>query len=141
MSGSDRKEAVGEAAEIARGALRILHAPSRWTKHEWGLNSRGQIVAVDDTAATRFCLVGALLRSEHELHGVKVRYERVPSAGRPLVGDRSGRLKLVLDLLAHAVREELSEAGLQLPLARLEEASSLRAKRSTIHGHDLPIAY
>lgn len=142
MSREPRAQVVHEAVQVATVGLKILRSSSRWTKHEWALDGRGSVVRVDDPRARRFCLVGVILRAEHDRYGEEVRYQGAPGRGEALVRTPSPRLALVLDHLALVVHDELVDAGLQIEVVSPKEAEGMpEEERPRIHAHDLPIAF
>jgi hypothetical protein len=67
-----KRTLVAEAFALVARASQLIETPSRWTREHWALDARGREVALTSPAAVRFCLVGAVYRAEHELHGTEI---------------------------------------------------------------------
>jgi hypothetical protein len=132
---------ASDASWVVARALALIDKPMRWTKFAWALDSRGQWVDVTDQSASRFCLVGAVLRAEHELHGREIAYgESASSGARAPVPAASGRLALVLDFLSLQVQEVLEASGVPVRLVREVDLGLIDDNR-VIRSHDLPVIY
>ena len=139
---SEKQVLVVDAASIvARAARRIGH-PARWTKRYWALDGRGRVVRVDDPSAVRFCLVGALLRAEHELHGSEIIYSDSRRDG-PAVDPSFGPTRLAFGLLAHLARAQLEERGMRFSHATTGESEPIEGCEAppVVHPFDLPVLF
>jgi hypothetical protein len=132
----DRKRAlVSEAVPLVVRASGLIETPSRWTRDHWALDSRGREVPLTSPQAARYCLLGAVYRAEHELHGTvipAVEWDAVDFGGHwPL------RLELVVQGLYHHCRRELSRRfGIEFVVP-----SGERTEAPVIVWHELPAAY
>ena len=93
-------------------ALSLLETQASWTGKGYALDSRGRQVPVDDPSAVRFCLLGAVLRAEHERSGdpmpLATGVSRDPDDLRaPVAPDAPPHLALALDMLGTATMNEL----------------------------------
>lgn len=133
-----KRQLVGEAVELLEAAARLLDAPSHWSRKAYALSARGVSLRVDDPRAVRFCLAGALLRSEHLLHGTEIAICTDP---RPEVDDLYGpvlpsecprRLGLALEALSVAAERQLKKLG--CPIVALEaDESADRCLPTVLH--------
>lgn len=130
MTTSDEKRLiVRDALELLTGAFMRLQKSQHWTGRAYALDGRGRSVRVDDPRAARFCLLGALLRAEHDQHGtatpiqtsedpeVEDMLEPVLPPGSPL------RLLLACDVLGFAALTELEQLGITFVEQSSEEAA------------------
>jgi hypothetical protein len=58
-----------EALRLLKRAQLILGSAGQWCQHDWAVDAAGNAVSPSDATATRFCVAGAVMRAEHELHG------------------------------------------------------------------------
>ena len=133
----DRKRAlVSEAVSLVVRASQLIEIPGRrWTREHWALDGRGRVVALTSPQAARFCLVGAVYRAEHELHGSEIPIVDVGEAMPP----RPLRVCLVLDVLAALCREDLARRFSIRFVEADDEEGGEDADR--IAWKDLPVAY
>lgn len=105
------------ALVLLSSTLPLLERPHSWTRKGYALDSRGRQVRVDDPRATRFCLVGAVLRTEHDRTGDPMPVATDPGPQPddlqlPVAPDAPPHLALALTMLAIASVQELRSAGL-----------------------------
>ena len=132
----DRKKAlVSEAVPLAVRASRLIETPSRWTRDHWALDPRGRVVPLMSPQAARFCLLGAVFRAEHELHGTQV----VAVGSRSVEFDETWppRVELVVQGLYSHCRNDLTERyGIEFVPPSKEPAEA-----PVIGWDELPAAY
>lgn len=130
MTTSDEKRLiVRDALELLTGAFMRLQRSQHWTGRAYALDGRGRSVRVDDPRAARFCLLGALLRAEHDQHGTAI---PIRTSEDPEVDDLlepvlppgpSLRLLLACDVLGFAALTELEQLGITFVEQSPEEAA------------------
>lgn len=132
----DRKRAlVSEAVSLVVRASRLIETPSRWTRDHWALDSRGRVVPLTSPQAARYCLLAAVYRAEHELHGTQI-----PVVECGSVAVREGwppRLELVANCLYSYCRRDLTQRFSMEFVA----ASGEPDERPVIEWRELPAAY
>ena len=104
---------------LLSSTLPLLERPHSWTRKGYALDSRGRQVRVDDPSATRFCLVGAVLRTEHDRTGAPMPVATDPGPQTddlqlPVAPDAQPHLALALNMLAVGSLQELHRAGLSV---------------------------
>ena len=115
-----KRQILDEASTLLLGASVILSSPQRFARRAFALNGRGRSVAVDDPSAARFCLAGALLRAEHDLHDTPMSLrtdeaDDVDDLLRPVLPESAPpRLDLAMHLLAPAAGWELQKLGVRI---------------------------
>lgn len=115
-----KRQILDEASTLLLTASVILSGPQRFARRAFALNGRGRSVAVDDPSAARFCLAGALLRAEHDLHDAPMplrtdEADDVDDLLRPVLPESAPlRLELAMHLLAPAAGWELQKLGLRI---------------------------
>lgn len=49
-----------QAAQLLRDAAALIEDPKRWTQKAYARDHRGETVAIDNPAATSWCVIGAM---------------------------------------------------------------------------------
>jgi hypothetical protein len=117
-----KRTLIAEADALLLASSLILDSPHRWARRAYALDARGTSVAVDAPHAARFCLSGALLRAEHDLHRtpMPLRTDDAPDVDdllEPLLPEGAApRLHLALQALALASGWELQKLGIRFRL-------------------------
>lgn len=113
----EKRLLVQDALGLLTGAFMRLQKPQHWSGRAYALDGRGRPVRVDDPRAARFCLMGALLRAEHDQHGTAMPIQtsadpEVDDLLEPVLPpDAPARLILACDVLAAASFAELERLG------------------------------
>ena len=87
-----------EALPLLRRARGILKPPGRWTQFAWATNREGEPVSPVADVSHSYCIGGAVLRAEFELHGGAVRIVETPGEPDRVIGPK--RVESALRLLA-----------------------------------------
>ena len=66
--------------QLLRGSRELMATPARWTRQELARDSRGAGVKPDSPRATRFCLLGAMLRTASDPLGFDITNAPDPAA-------------------------------------------------------------
>ena len=140
-----------EALPLLRRAKEIIAPPGRWTQRAIARNRRGEPLLPSARGAYSFCLAGAVVRAEFELHATPVQTLETPE-GEPAAISGPKRLESALRLLAWPslslfdglYREELEaepdEPKSGEPARRLDEtlfAAIVNDQEKVIHEHVL----
>lgn len=113
-----RRRLMQDALDLATAASKLLDKPQRWARRAYALDSRGRSVAVDDPSAVRFCVVGALLRAEHDRWGTAAPNRTAAAAeiddlDEPILPPEAPlRLRAALEVLCYCAVSELAKLGI-----------------------------
>jgi hypothetical protein len=108
---------AAESAGLLLLAAELLRTPQRFTRGAYARDGRGRYVQVDDPAAARFCLAGAVLCAEHRRYGTPIPIvtstdNEVDDLLRPVLPEAApARLQLALEILAWSAKAELVRLG------------------------------
>jgi hypothetical protein len=112
-----KRRLVHQAGGLILEGTGLLRTPQRFTRGAYARDRRGRSVQVDDPAAVRFCLAGAVLAAEHRRHGTTVPIATSPEDDiddllRPVLPEAAPtRLQLALEIVAWSAKHELERLG------------------------------